>query len=158
MDRPLLATTCGTSSRLPTRPTTTTGRSPQTAWATGGGDLAYTIEGLLDSTSYKVGVRAVNTQGPSLWTDPLTSSTPDHGRYISQATPLPVGGSLRGQIDTGDEGDLFEFTLPAAGRYWVFTTGELDTQGTLWDVYGDREADRRPYAARHAPILHHPRL
>ena len=107
-----------------------------TAWVTGGGDLAYTIEGLLDSTSYKVGVRAVNTQGPSSWTDPLTSSTPDHGRYISQATPLPVGGSLRGQIDTGDEGDLFEFTLPAAGTYWVFTTGELDTQGTLADVYG----------------------
>ena len=106
------------------------------AWATGGGDLGYTIEGLLDSTSYKVGVRAVNAQGPSLWTDPLTISTPDHGRYISQATPLPVGGSLRGQIDTGDEGDLFEVTLPAAGRYWVFTTGELDTQGTLWDVYG----------------------
>ena len=106
------------------------------AWVTGGGDLAYTIEGLLDSTSYKVGVQAVNDQGPSLWTDPLTSSTPDHGRYFSQATPLPVGGSLRGQIDTGDEGDLFEVTLPAAGRYWVFTTGELDTQGTLWDVYG----------------------
>ena len=106
------------------------------AWETGGGDLAYTIEGLLDSTSYKVAVRAVNDQGPSLWTDPLTSSTPDHGRYFSQATPLPVGGSLRGQIDTGDEGDLFEVTLPAAGMYWVFTTGELDTQGTLWDVYG----------------------
>ena len=106
------------------------------AWVTGGGDLAYTIEGLLDSTSYKVAVRAVNAQGPSLWTDPLTISTPDHGRYFSQATPLPVGGSLRGQIDTGDEGDLFEVTLPAAGRYWVFTTGELDTQGTLWDVYG----------------------
>ena len=106
------------------------------AWVTGGGDLAYTIEGLLDSTSYKVGVQAVNTQGPSLWTDPLTISTPDHGRYSGQATSLPVGGSLRGQIDTGDEGDLFEVTLPAAGRYWVFTTGELDTQGTLWDVYG----------------------
>ena len=106
------------------------------AWVTGGGDLAYTIEGLLDSTSYKVGVQAVNDQGPSLWTDPLTISTPDHGRYTGQATSLPVGGSLRGQIDTGDEGDLFEVTLPAAGRYWVFTTGELDTQGTLWDVYG----------------------
>ena len=106
------------------------------AWVTGDTDLAYTIEGLLDSTSYDVQVRAVNAQGPSSWTDPLTSSTPDHGRYFSQATPLPVGGSLRGQIDTGDEGDLFELTLPAAGRYWVFTTGELDTQGTLWDVYG----------------------
>ena len=106
------------------------------AWATGGGDLAYTIEGLLDSTSYDVQVRAVNTQGPSSWTDPLTISTPDHGRNTGQATSLPVGGSLRGQIDTGDEGDAFIFTLPAAGRYWVFTTGELDTQGTLADAHG----------------------
>ena len=128
------------------------------AWATGGGDLAYTIEGLLDSTSYKVGVRAVNAQGPSLWTDPLTISTPDHGRYISQATPLPVGGSLRGQIDTGDEGDLFKFTLPAAGLYWVFTTGELDTKGRLGDAYNDlRETQtdgKTPRDMRQFSLIH----
>ena len=128
------------------------------AWATGGGDLAYTIEGLLDSTSYKVGVRAVNAQGPSLWTDPLTISTPDHGRYISQATPLPVGGSLRGQIDTGDEGDLFKFTLPTAGLYWVFTTGELDTKGRLGDAYNDlreTQADgKTPRDMRQFSLIH----
>ena len=99
------------------------------AWVTGDTDLAYTIEGLLDSTSYDVQVRAVNAQGPSPWTDPLAISTPDHGRYTGQATSLPVGGSLRGQIDTGDEGDLFEVTLPAAGRYWVFTATPMRTGG-----------------------------
>ena len=128
------------------------------AWGTGGGDLAYTIEGLLDSTSYKVGVRAVNAQGPSSWTDALTISTPDHGHSTGQATPLPVGGSLRGQIDTGDEGDLFKFTLPTAGLYWVFTTGELDTKGRLGDAYNDlRETQtdgKTPRDMRQFSLIH----
>ena len=59
-------------------------------------------------------------------------TTDDHGNTLGSATPLPLGSSLPGRIDPGNDVDVFKLDL--SGRLgttdvWIYTTGELDTKG-----------------------------
>ena len=61
----------------------------------------------------------------------------DHGNYLNNATNLPLGSSVAGRIDPGDDVDVFKLDL--SGRsgstdVWIYTTGELDTKGGLYHV------------------------
>ena len=61
----------------------------------------------------------------------------DHGNFLSTATPLSLGSSLTGRIDPGSDRDFFELDLSSASSQsdlWVYTTGELDTIGWLFDA------------------------
>ncbi|MCY4417550.1 MAG: cadherin domain-containing protein [Chloroflexi bacterium] len=51
------------------------------AWATGGGELRYTLDGLTNDTEYDVQVRAVNAEGDGAWSAAVTG-TPE----LSDAT------------------------------------------------------------------------
>ena len=64
----------------------------------------------------------------------------DHGDDINNATNLPLGSSVAGRIDPGDDRDIFKLDLSGASgntHVWVYTTGELDTLGGLYDSNGN---------------------
>ena len=67
-------------------------------------------------------------------------STDDHGDDFHTATPLALGASVAGRIDPGDDRDFFRLDLSGASGttgVWIYTTGDLDTLGTLYDVEGN---------------------
>ena len=60
----------------------------------------------------------------------------DHGNSLSTATPLSLGSSVAGRIDPGDDVDVFKLDLSGrsgATDVWMYTTGDLDTFGGLFD-------------------------
>ena len=65
----------------------------------------------------------------------------DHGDSISTATTLPLGSSIDGRIDPGNDQDVFKLDLSGESgntRVWIYTTGSLDTLGGLYDSNGAR--------------------
>ncbi len=64
----------------------------------------------------------------------------DHGNTISTATPLTLGASAGGRIAPGFDQDFFKLDLsgaPGDTHLWIYTTGDLDTRGWLYDSRGD---------------------
>ena len=64
----------------------------------------------------------------------------DHGDYFNNATNLRLGSSVAGRIDPGDDLDVFKLDLSGTSRttdVWIYTTGELNTLGWLYDSNGD---------------------
>ena len=58
-------------------------------------------------------------------------TTDDHGNDLNNATNLPLGSSVAGRIDPGDDVDVFKLDLSGrvgATDVWIYTTGELDTK------------------------------
>ena len=60
----------------------------------------------------------------------------DHGNTSAEASVLQMGSSAEGRIDYVNDIDVFELNL--SGRsgpvdIWVYTTGEIDTVGGLYD-------------------------
>ena len=65
----------------------------------------------------------------------------DHGNTISTATRLPLGSSIDGRIEPADDQDVFRLDLSGASGttdVWIYTTGELDTVGGLFDSRANR--------------------
>lgn len=65
----------------------------------------------------------------------------DHGDTISTATHLPLGSSIDGRIYPADDKDVFRLDLSEASGttdVWIYTTGDLDTAGGLFDSRGNR--------------------
>ena len=61
----------------------------------------------------------------------------DHGNTFGSATPLSLGSSIAGRIDPGGDVDVFKLDLSdrsGATDVWIYTTGELDTVGGLYDI------------------------
>ena len=62
------------------------------------------------------------------------TSDDDHGDAIHNATDLPLGSSVGGRIDPGDDQDVFRLDLSEESSdtdVWMYTTGEFDTYGDL---------------------------
>ncbi len=60
----------------------------------------------------------------------------DHGNGISTATGLPLGSSIEGGIYPADDQDVFRLDLSGTTGttdVWIYTTGDLDTVGYLFD-------------------------
>ena len=65
----------------------------------------------------------------------------DHGDTFATATNLPLGSSVAGRIDPSDDQDIFRLDL--SGRsgstdVWIYTIGDLDTVGWLYDSDANR--------------------
>ena len=61
----------------------------------------------------------------------------DHGNTFASATPLSLGSSIAGRIDPGNDVDVFRLDLSSRSgltEVWIYTTGELDTIGGLYDI------------------------
>ena len=64
----------------------------------------------------------------------------DHGDSFNDATNLPLGASIAGRIDPGDDRDVFKLDLSGTSGItdvWIYTTGDLDTRGWLYDSNED---------------------
>ena len=54
--------------------------------------------------------------------------------------PLPLGSFIAGRVDPGDDVDFFKLDLfgePGHAHVSIYTTGDLDTFGALYDSNGD---------------------
>ena len=63
----------------------------------------------------------------------------DHGNSFDTATLVELGSSVEGSIDPGDDRDVFKLDLSNASGptdLWVYTRGEFDTYGGLYDSSG----------------------
>ncbi len=109
------------------------------AWTTTtGGTLQRVVGDLLDGLSYDLQVRAHNSEGPGDWSDTHAASTNDHDPATSDSSLVALGSSLPGYIASGDDDDTFRISVPPGGGYlWVYTTGEVDTNGVF--AAGNRE-------------------
>ena len=64
----------------------------------------------------------------------------DHGDTFGTSTSVELGSSVDGRIDPGDDRDVFKIDLSdASGQtdLWVYTLGDLDTFGGLYDGSGN---------------------
>ena len=64
----------------------------------------------------------------------------DHGDDYDTATLVELGSSVDGRIEPGDDRDVFKIDLSDATGptdLWVYTLGELDTFGGLYDATGN---------------------
>ena len=105
---------------------------------TTGGTLQRVVGDLLDGLSYDLQVRAHNSEGPGDWSDTHAASTNDHDPATSDSSLVALGSSLPGYIASGDDDDTFRISVPPGGGYlWVYTTGEVDTNGVF--AAGNRE-------------------
>ena len=102
------------------------------------GTLEYTESGLLDGLSYDVQVRAVNATGEGPWSATLAGAAADYGNDMASATALAVGGTLRGRLDSRSDHDYFTFELASTKDVWIYTTGDLDTAGELFNSSGSK--------------------
>ena len=57
----------------------------------------------------------------------------DHGNGFNDATNLAVDGRQSGRIEPAGESDYFRVRVTESGTLTVYTTGELDTRGYLYD-------------------------
>ena len=67
----------------------------------------------------------------------------DHGNTINTASNLSLGSSIEGRIDPGEDSDVFRLDLSSASGttdVWIYTTGDLDTAGGLFDRNTNRLA------------------
>ncbi len=63
----------------------------------------------------------------------------DHGNSFDTATLVELGTSVEARIDPGDDRDVFKFDLSDASGttdLWVYTRGDFDTFGGLYDSTG----------------------
>ena len=68
------------------------------------------------------------------------TSSDDHGDTIHTATDLPLGSSVGGRIDPGDDQDVFRLDLSRESSdtdLWIYATGDLDTFGELLTSAGE---------------------
>ncbi|MDE0105484.1 MAG: hypothetical protein OXN89_24165 [Bryobacterales bacterium] len=74
-----------------------------------------------------------------MWSaSPFPSVPPvdDHGNDPTSATPMALGSSLAGAIETAGDEDWFRLETRGQWHVKVRTTGSLDTVGTLFDESG----------------------
>ena len=57
----------------------------------------------------------------------------DHGDDAECATPLTLGAPVQGRVETGDDADWFQLQLSGPASVAIYTTGDLDTVGSLRD-------------------------
>ena len=63
----------------------------------------------------------------------------DHGNSLSNATNLPLGTSVAGRINSGEDVDVFRLDLSSrtgTTDVWIYTTGDFDSWGELYDSTG----------------------
>ena len=89
---------------------------------------------------YYVAVYSADSTTTGDYTIYFQARTDDHGTSFQTATTLPLGSSIAGRINSGDDRDVFKLDLSGESGttdVWIYTTGDLDTRGLLYDSSGD---------------------
>ena len=90
----------------------------------------------LDPGVYYLKVRSFGTNVGSYVVEAAIAPSDDHGDTPETATPLAFGSSQSGEIETGGDVDYFRLDITEATAALFFTTGDLDTNGRLYDESG----------------------
>ena len=101
-------------------------------------DLNFDILRTLAPGVYYVSV--LSADGTTTGGYTLHAKIDDHGGSYSTATLLPLGSSIAGRIDPGNDRDVFRLDLSGTSGttdVWIYATGELNTRGWLYDSSGD---------------------
>ena len=72
-----------------------------------------------------------------------SQSGDDHGNTFQDATPIALGDSIAGNFDSSDPWDVFRLDLSGQQGItdvWLYTSGDLDTLGILYDADQNRIA------------------
>ena len=102
-----------------------------------GRDLVYVLHGLVNDTGHDVQVRAVagSTNGP--WSATSTGTPTDFGDTTGTATNLTPDTPVGGAISESYEEDNFKIRLTGTMDLVFYTTGDLDTFGSLLNSRGE---------------------
>ena len=98
------------------------------------GDRSFFIGKTLSAGTYYIAV-----SGSDGDTGPYRLSaeeTVDQGNETDTAQELEPGTPVLGLIDPGTDADLFKLEMPVAAEVFIYTTGDVDTVGTLIDSDG----------------------
>ena len=66
------------------------------------------------------------------------TTTDDHGDTPAAATALSLGSPAQGRIETGSDVDYFRLRTTVASNVEIYTSGSLDTTGSLHDSANNR--------------------
>ncbi len=103
------------------------------AWTSG--TLQYTITMLDNGTQYDVQARAMD-KDDGAWSGTTSATPADHGNTRATATIVSPDARVWGAIDPADDEDYFSFSVSSTADYWIYTLGDLDTVGELFDNTG----------------------
>ena len=110
----------------------------------------FRIEQNLDVGVYFLQIRSVGAGTGSYTLRTESAVADDHGNSRSTATRLTLGQPVAGRIGPGRDEDWFRFELDGRSRVTLFTTGNLNTSGSLWvgqnRVSSARDRDSGPGA------------
>ena len=99
-----------------------------------GASMNFRIFMRLDPGLYYVSVRSFS-DALGLYT---LSADRDHGDTTETATVIMLGMPAIGWIEPGDDVDFFRLEITEPTRLSIYTTGSLDTVGSLLDDEGDQ--------------------
>ena len=101
-------------------------------------DTNFRIPWTLSPGVYYVGVFSADDTTTGDYT--LHAKADDHGHSSGTSMTLALGASAAGRIDPGFDLDVFKLDLSGTSGttdVWIYTTGDLDTLGWLYDSHGD---------------------
>ena len=102
----------------------------------GGDGFNFQIAYDLDPGVYYLRVRSFGIDVGSYVVEAAIAPSDDHGDTRETATPLAIGSSQSGVIETGGDVDYFRLDITEATAALFFTTGDFDTYGSLYDESG----------------------
>ena len=100
----------------------------------GAGETNFQLPWTLPPGVYYIAVYSADGTTTGDYT--LHAKADDHGDYFSVATTLSLRSPAAGRIDPGFDQDVFKLDLSGASGttdVWLYTTGNLDTWGDLYD-------------------------
>ena len=109
------------------------------AWTEG--SLYAILTGLVNGSPYDVQVRAVTSGVDGAWSTTTTGTPVEPGGVLSEAVAMVAGVPVRGVVGPDSDVDFFRFEvsgLPRTREFYVYTTGNTDTYGELFNQNGGR--------------------
>ena len=100
------------------------------------GRLHHVLTGLANDSGYDVQVRVV-TETEGSWSTTVAGVPAEPGGEFGTAAALPLGVPLGGRIKVLADSDYYEFTLATETGVILWTSGDYDTVGTLYNEDGD---------------------
>ena len=95
----------------------------------GNADVVATVNGVPTPSGPFLTVRVAGGGG---------TTTDDHGDTPAEATALSPGSPAQGRIETGSDVDYFRLQTTAESDVEIYTSGSLDTTGSLHDSANNR--------------------
>ena len=98
-----------------------------------GAENNFLIRARLDPGTYYIQVGSSSSDNTGDYTLRVDVVVDDHSNTTATATTLPLNTSVSGTIDPAGDVDYFSIDISTPTFIAIFTTGNLDTRGSLYD-------------------------